>query len=225
MPLFVITVIISACSMIYELLLAQSMTILYGHATSRYSLTIGLFLFSLGMGTLAYAPLRRRYDKTKLFINLEILLCLAGVFTPIIIFSAAASPIAENIAPDIGFYFCHFWILVIGFLTGIEVPCLLDKGEGLDQIGNNTFLILSFDFLGTFLGVILFVFFLYPVIGIVGAAAVTGGLNGIAALILWNDSQTKSRSQLFFVTMSVGLSIVLFMYRGEASAFLIERAF
>ncbi len=224
MPLFIITILVAACSMIYELMLAQSMTILYGHATSRYSMTIGLFLFSLGMGTLLYSPLQKRYNKNSLFIYLEVLLCLAGVSTPVIIFNAAASTTLQAVGLD-GYIICHLWVLVIGTLTGIEVPCLLDKGNGLTQTNESTFLILALDFLGTFFGVLLFVFFLYPIVGLVGAAALTGGFNGLAAIILWYDSKERPRPALFALGISAGIALALFLSRSQVTTALIERAF
>lgn len=222
LQLLFITTTVAACSMIYELLLAQCMTILYGHATSQYSLTIGLFLFSLGMGTLAYPYFTKIFDKQRLFVNVEILLCAAGALTPTIVFTISAAKFASF---DIGYLFCHTWILLIGFLTGLEVPCLLDKGESLEEVDNNTFVILSCDFLGTFLGVILFVFFLYPYFGIVTTAALVGAANAGAALFLWWDSDTKLQTQLVVI---VGLSIVLIstmISSQHLTQFLVSQAF
>ena len=46
-----LTVIVAACSIIYELVYSQALTVLYGGTIARYSITIGLYLISLGLGS------------------------------------------------------------------------------------------------------------------------------------------------------------------------------
>ena len=50
-----LTVIVAACSIIYELVYSQALTVLYGGPVARYSITIGLYLISLGLGSFFFS--------------------------------------------------------------------------------------------------------------------------------------------------------------------------
>ena len=48
--IYVVTVLVAFCSIVYELLMAQTLTLLTGNSVLRYSTTIGLYLASMGIG-------------------------------------------------------------------------------------------------------------------------------------------------------------------------------
>ena len=50
--LYSLTLVLSYCSIVYELLLAQSMAATMGNTFLRYNLTIGFYLASLGLGAM-----------------------------------------------------------------------------------------------------------------------------------------------------------------------------
>ena len=51
---YLITLILSSCSLIYELLIAQSMAMLAANMVVWYSLTVGTYLAAMGIGALLY---------------------------------------------------------------------------------------------------------------------------------------------------------------------------
>lgn len=58
---YIFTLVLAFCSIVYELLLGQSLSAFMGNTVLRYSVTIGLYLFSMGMGALfAEGPLLGR---------------------------------------------------------------------------------------------------------------------------------------------------------------------
>ena len=50
--IYFLTFILAFCSIVYELLLAQSLTAFLENTVLRYSITIGLYMFSMGYGAL-----------------------------------------------------------------------------------------------------------------------------------------------------------------------------
>ena len=50
--LYLLTGTVAACSILYELLLAQTLAALLGNSVMRYSITIGCFLGALGLGAI-----------------------------------------------------------------------------------------------------------------------------------------------------------------------------
>ena len=49
--LLAITLVLAACSLVYELLIAQTLSLLAGNTVIWYSLTVGLYLGAMGLGT------------------------------------------------------------------------------------------------------------------------------------------------------------------------------
>ncbi len=49
---YAFTFILAFCSIVYELLLGQSLSAFLGNTVLRYSVTIGLYMLSMGIGSL-----------------------------------------------------------------------------------------------------------------------------------------------------------------------------
>jgi spermidine synthase len=81
-----ITVVVAFCSIIYELLFSQVLTVIFGSSVIMYSLTIGLFLFALGLGSLLFEKFQKR-KLEKFFFDVELLLSITGIIgIPFILF-------------------------------------------------------------------------------------------------------------------------------------------
>ncbi len=169
--------IIAACSLLYELLISSLSTYLLGSSVVHYSVTIGLFLFFMGVGAWF-----ARYINTALipiFILIELGIGLLGGISALILFAAYVW--SEAYYPVM--------LLVIAStstLVGLEIPLLtriIEQSQGL-QKGISQ--VLAFDYLGALLAAVLFPFVLLPWLGHLLTAGVTGLLNlCIAALMAW----------------------------------------
>jgi len=74
---YLITLIVAYCSIVYELLMAQTLSALLGNTVLRYSVTIGVYLASLGVG----AMLCKKSDEqssTNRLVRIEIWLSIVG---------------------------------------------------------------------------------------------------------------------------------------------------
>ena len=83
--IYLITAVCAYCSIVYELLLAQCLSVVMGGTILRYSITIGLYLFSLGLGSL-WVFLHPRRSSIKSLLIVELSLSVLGVVAPFWIF-------------------------------------------------------------------------------------------------------------------------------------------
>lgn len=222
--IWAMTLIVSFCSIVYELMLAQCLSIILGHTILRYSLTIGLYLFSLGMGALAFAFWKK--DKTpQLLLRIEGLLALLGLLLPFLILGGdqflRQQLFAWKMSGDsmlfslVTWFFLHVLIVVIGLLSGAELPILMDLGR---QYGGETGSqkVLAIDYLGTFLGALAFPLFIYEKLGLIAGAALVGGLNACAALLILIFYPETQKPLRFFVC-ACGLVLTGLLMWNESS--------
>jgi spermidine synthase len=128
---FALTFVVAFCSIVYELVYSELLTVIFGGTVVRYSITIGLFLFSLGVGAFAY-----RYvdGQPANFFRLEVYLALAGPLGLVFIVAVNAVPVTgsrpvELAAETVSLWASHLPIVVVGFLSGLEIPFLTDLAD------------------------------------------------------------------------------------------------
>ena len=164
----VITLILAFCSISYELILAQSLSAIMGNTLLRYNVTIGLYLASLGAGSMVYNKGKGQSLRKRL-IQVEILLTLFGSLScfAIIFFEFTCRKFAGtlNLAMD-GFFMdwfvflgSHLMIIIFGFLSGFELPLLMDSGK---EKGYSENTVLAVDYFGTLIGAVSFPLILMP---------------------------------------------------------------
>lgn len=164
----VLIFLLSIAGILYELLIAALSSYLFGDSVFQYSITIGLFLFSFGVG----AYLSKYLQKIDTFILLQLLLGLFGGLSATILYSY------HLFFEESEFLFLSS-IIAIGAVVGTEVPFFI-KYFKISNVGSFLF----YDYSGALAGSLAFVFFLLPVLGIFKAALVAGFLNLIAAFFL-----------------------------------------
>ena len=71
--------------------------------------------------------------------------------------------------------FAHGLIILIGILTGFEIPLLIEIINKFRKNSEN--LILGWDYFGAFVGTIIFAFCFYPQVGLVQTSLFIGFLN------------------------------------------------
>ncbi|MCZ6710169.1 MAG: hypothetical protein O7B25_07390 [Gammaproteobacteria bacterium] len=164
------TFVLAFCSLVYELLLGQSLSAFLGNTVLRYSVTIGLYMLSMGIGSLLAEGRLVRHPVISLQ-RIEVALAVTGGFCvlflhvldmaglPTIVFSA----------------FAHFLIVVIGILTGFEIPILMELRKLHAPGADNT--VLGVDYLGAFVGTLVFAFVFFPIVGLVPSAFFVAALN------------------------------------------------
>lgn len=174
--LIIITLTVSFCSICYELLLAQSLSLFLRNTVLRYSVTIGLYLFAMGLGARSVEGKRLEYPRLEL-LKTEILLTAAGGFLMLWLYG-----LDRILGAGLIFASCaHLLILIVGYLTGKELPLLMELMKEEDAQAESR--VLAFSYFGAVLGTFCFAFIYYPVTGLILAAFLTGLFNSGAGLL------------------------------------------
>ena len=205
----------AACGIVYELLIGSVSSYFLGNSVEQYSLTIGFFLFAMGLGSwisrAVHGKLIRRLVALELWLGL-----FGGLTVPVLYLAHAYTSVYK--------YLMLVIILIIGTLIGLEIPLLtriLRRHGSLRTILSN---VLSVDYVGALTAAVLFPFFCLPVLGAFHTSLVAGGLNvlsGSAILMAaWAQLSVRDRGQL--VAQGVLISMVLAGFSIEAQP-LMER--
>ncbi|MDF1684762.1 MAG: hypothetical protein P1U36_08920 [Legionellaceae bacterium] len=205
--IYLLTFVLAFCSIVYELLLGQSLSAFLGNTVLRYSVTIGLYMFSMGMGSLMAEGKLVKSSVTAL-LKIEVLLTVMGGFSVIFLMFFDA----WGMSPVLFSIFAHTLIMIIGVLTGFEVPLLMYLNRVENDYAES--LVLGVSYLGAFVGTVVFAFVLYPWIGLIPTAFFVALLNaavGVALLTQANKVQAADdkkfrgliavQSSLFIILM------------------------
>lgn len=189
--LYGLTIIVAMCSIVYELLLAQTLSALLGNTVLRYSVTVGCYLGALGLGALLCS--RGSGDSPRRLARIEIALsALGGLSVPLFYFldsiqryvylNVEAGSAWETMVPCLFLVFTHAVIIGIGLLSGFEVPLLLAIGEQIESGSTNK--VLGVDYFGALVGSLLFPLVLLRSLGLLATCFVVALVNVLAAMIL-----------------------------------------
>lgn len=163
------------CSIVYELLISTAATYFLGNGVKQFSLIIGFYLFSMGIG--AYFSKFFSGKPLHFFIKIEYALgFIGGISVPLIYFLFVTIP------PGALQILCLVIVFVIGLLTGMEVPLLTFART--DSFKNNLSQVLSLDYIGGLFATLLFPFILLPFVGLFYSSLIFGMLNLVLGIVL-----------------------------------------
>lgn len=174
--LMLTTLIISGCSMCYELIISAVSSYLLGNSTLQYSVTIGLYMASLGLG--AYISKYFIKNLFNVFVTIELGIGVVGGASSLILFLANVY-IANYSAV------MYIIIIMIGTLAGAEIPIMtriIEQDENNLKVTLSS--IFSFDYIGGLVGAIAFPLVLIPKLGYFSTSFLCGLLNIAAALLI-----------------------------------------
>jgi spermidine synthase len=215
---YVLTIIVACCSILYEFLLAQSISTTMGNTALRYNLTIGLFIASMGLGALLYKKLISK-EYFKEFIKVELMLSFVGGVAPVLVLiidylfnglahQAGVSFFSQWIQVPL-FTLNHLLIVAIGFLSGLELPLLMDMSKQF-KITKGHF-VLAFDYLGTLVGAISFPIFILPSLHIFTIGYVISLLNILVAFFVMYKMKINNKGYKAITwLMLIGWVLVIF---------------
>ncbi|MGE0268797.1 MAG: spermidine synthase [Candidatus Omnitrophota bacterium] len=160
--IYFITLVSAACSMVYELLLAQTVSFFCANTVIWYSLVIGIYLGAMGWGALSYGRMFKKIDHWDSLIQVEFLLSVIGGLSAIVLYvihMIIRYIWIKNNFYDLSWLFfggVFLAVVVIGVLSGCELPLLMKIGNKYSQNKNISNRILSVDYLGALIGAIVF---------------------------------------------------------------------
>ena len=211
----IVTVFIAGlCSIIYELLISTTTSYFLGDSVKQFSLTIGIFLAAMGVGSFLSRIFTK--DLIKHFIAVEIFLGFVGGISVPLLYLVYLYAFHQYTLFNV---YALFLISIIGILTGLEVPLLTRIMKEYYPLKINLSNILSVDYIGGLAATLLFPFFLLPFVGLFKASLVFGLLNvGLGFLNLWYFSDhLKLSSKRILGTAAIVVSLLFAIVLGSSN--------
>lgn len=164
---------ISVCAIVYELGIGSLSSYLLGNSIYQFSVTIGLFMTAMGIGSYLSKYFTRHLIET--FIIVELAIGLSGGFSCPILFAAYSFNLL---------YTTVMWglIILIGTLIGLELPLLTRIFREYTTLRIALANALTLDYIGGLIGSIAFPLLLLPLVGIIETSMIMG-LANIAVVI------------------------------------------
>jgi len=187
--LLVAVFVIATCGLIYELVAGTLASYVLGDSITQFSIIIGLYLFSMGVGSW----LSKYFEDQLLrwFIQIELLVGLIGGFSSAILF--LTFPIAASFR-----LILYALVFLTGLLVGLEIPLLLrilkDKVEFRDLVSR----VFTFDYIGALLASLVFPLLLVPYLGLIRTSLFFGMCNiGVGWWLLYRfRGEIRARRRL-----------------------------
>ncbi|MEM7311070.1 MAG: polyamine aminopropyltransferase [Planctomycetota bacterium] len=179
---FLAVFLISACGLGYQLIAGTVSSYLLGDSVTQFSVTIGLYLSALGLGSYLTRYLER--DLADRFIAIELAVAVAGGFSALALMFAYGTE---------GWFrpLLYGNILVVGTLVGIEIPLLMRLLQDELDLKELLAKVLAWDYVGALAVALAFPLAMLPRLGVARAALALGFVNALTAL--WSVSIFRDR--------------------------------
>lgn len=201
-PLIIATFFVAIASIVYELVIGGISSYLLGNSVWQFSITIGLFMTAMGLGALISKYIIK--DLMTKFILIEIILGLIGGFSAGLLFTSFALSNSYKLV-------MYILILIIGALTGLEIPLLtrlIKKHNDIKVVLAN---VMSVDYIGGLVGSILFPIILLPNLGFILTSYLMGLLNLIVALLVYYKYQEHlKKAKLILLILILAISSLIY---------------
>ncbi|WP_102348107.1 polyamine aminopropyltransferase [Bacillus sp. Marseille-P3661] len=211
--------IVSICGIIYEVLFGAAGSYILGDGIKQYTLTISLFLTGMGVG--AYISEKVTRHLIIYFVWIEFLIAIIGGFSTFLLFGITAF-----LSDGTDAFFLYFITVVVGTLTGVELPILIRKANEIGETLNRSAArVLLSDYAGGLIGGLLFLYLLRPQLGLVKTAFVVAFINACVALwLLYYFKKDIKRVKMHgFAGIFIIILLLGGIFFGEETAFTFEQ--
>lgn len=174
--------VIATCGLVYELIAGALASYLLGDSITQFSTIIGVYLFSMGIGSWLSKFINR--NLIGVFVQVEILIGLIGGISATLLFVSFEYVTSFRIL-------LYSLVCLTGTFVGLEIPLLmriLEKNFEFKELVSKVF---TFDYIGALLASLLFPLVLVPHLGLVRTAFLFGIFNvlvGLWTIIIFRDS-------------------------------------
>ena len=201
--LMLTTLIISGCSIIYEVLISSVSSYLVGDSIKQCSITIGLYMSAMGLGS--YLSKYIKKNLFDFFVSVEIGVGIFGGLSALTLFMSYVKIENYNLV-------MYIQIILIGILVGLEIPLLtriIEENNPNLRVTLST--LFSFDYIGGLIGSVAFPLILLPEMGYFATSFLTGCLNILVAFIIVWQYKRYIVKYNFFKMVSILSFIVLLL--------------
>ncbi|MFW2545423.1 polyamine aminopropyltransferase [Primorskyibacter sp. 2E107] len=192
------TFLIAVAGLIYELIAATVSSYLLGDSVRQFSIVIGVFLSSMGLG----AWLSRYVGEAmRGFAWAQIALGVVGGFMAPTLFFAYAW-LGEVAMP------LYAMLIAVGVLSGMEIPLIARVLKGIGAPDFRFENVLTVDYVGALVASLAFPLLVIPHLGLMSASLVFGGLNLLVAglsLYLFREMATRTQWGVWALALALTL--------------------
>ena len=166
-----------ASGLVNEYVLATMTTYILGNSIEQFSIIIAAMMLMMGVSGLAQRSMSDDHLIVK-FMGLEIIMALSASIAPLAIYAAFAYF-------NDHFIFVHyFFVLVIGFLIGFEIPLVMRIIEQYKvTLKTNLALVYAMDYIGAFIGAMIWVKLLLVYFPLAKISFIVAGFNFLVAAL------------------------------------------
>ena len=211
--------LVALCSITYELIIGTVSSYLLGNSVYQFSLTIGLYMSAMGVGSFFSRYIHRDLLDKFLLVELSVGI-LGGVSSALLFGVFTFSPYFQPVMWAI--------TLAIGALVGLEIPLLTRHIRKYSKLRVALANVLSWDYIGALFGSLAFPLLLLPALGLLNSAAVIGLINISVACVgmyVFRDEIRRPKLFLGAALLAAASLIALFFGSGAYERFLDKRLF
>jgi spermidine synthase len=199
--LLIFAFVVAAFDLFYELLISTVSSYFLGNSVLHFSVTIGLFMFFMGLGSYFSQFVKKKLLEKLIFI--ELFIGLIGGASALLLYVSFS--VTE-----------YYYLTALGLiaatslLIGMEMPFLarlLKKHTKMKDVMAN---IMAFDYLGALIASFVFPLLMLPYLGTLRSGFLVGILNVFAALFLLFDFKETFTKRFNRQAFALAFSILLF---------------
>jgi len=174
---------------------------LTGDTIAAYSILIGVFMASMGLGAFGSERLEDGSELRR-YLLVETALSIVVAASTVWITRAAVYDLTWPAAIVVA--------VIVGVLIGFEIPLLLRFNDKRDVLlKKNVALILGADYFGAFVAAVAFVYWFLPVLGTVGTPVAAGAVNLFIAVLVLFTFEKPSRELSISMALAAALITVI----------------
>ncbi len=170
------TFLIAICGLVYELLNGTLSSYLLGDSVYHFSLVIGLFMSSMGIGAWLSRFIEENLERA--FVRLQLTIALVGGFSAFILFYAFAY--IHNYDA-----FLYLITILLGAMLGIEIPLIVRILQESFSLKTNISNVFTVDYIGALFASLLFPLVLVPQLGLMQTSFLFGMINLFVGAMAW----------------------------------------
>ncbi|MES2558855.1 MAG: polyamine aminopropyltransferase [Bacteroidota bacterium] len=167
--------VVATCGLIYELVAGTVASYLLGDSVTQFSIIIGVYLFSMGMGS--YVSKFFNKNLVAWFVQIEILVGIIGGVSSTILFLLFEQVESFRMV-------LYLLVSLTGILVGLEIPLLMRILQNRYEFKDLVSKVFTVDYVGALLASVIFPLFLIPYLGLLKTSFFFGILNVLVAWIV-----------------------------------------
>lgn len=207
--------VLAFCSMGYELLIVRYLISLSNNTVLAQSLTVGCFLGALGLGAFAASKFKRR-EAWGLLSDVEaVISIIAAIALPVLALVTIYSSSSRML------YLAQIATLLIGFLSGLELPILISLASRMSPRAFG--FVLTANYLGALAASLSIPKILLPAVGLYTTCWLLALFSAFAAaLALLRANPLRPSVRWLFVPLAIALPQYASIHRDELEQFYLK---